>query len=88
MRIYNEDPKQVSGSGSGSVCQQVGRMYSVWIWRSPYRPADDRGVVFRLYTELFGLLDRRAWPSQTERSRWYSVDPNLTERPVNPLAGN
>ncbi len=49
---------------------------------------EEKGVVFRLYTELFGLLDRRAWPSQTERSRWYGVDPDLTTRPVNPLAGN
>ncbi len=49
---------------------------------------EEKGVVFRLYTELFGLLDRRAWPTQTERSRWYGVDPDLTTRPVNPLAGN
>ena len=49
---------------------------------------EEKGVGFRLYTELFGLLDRRAWPTQTERSRWYGVDPDLTERPVNPLAGN
>ncbi len=49
---------------------------------------EEKGVVFRLYTELFGLLDRRAWPTQTERSRWYGVDPDLTMRPVNPLAGN
>ncbi len=49
---------------------------------------EEKGVTFRLYTELFGLLDRRAWPSQTERSRWYGVDSDLTTRPVNPLAGN
>ncbi len=49
---------------------------------------EKKGVVFRLYTELFGFLDRRAWPTQTERSRWYGVDPDLTTRPVNPLAGN
>ena len=49
---------------------------------------EEKGVVFRLYTELFGLLDRRAWPTQTNRSRWYGVDPDLTTRPVNPLAGN
>ena len=49
---------------------------------------DEKGVVFRLYTELFGLLDRRSWPTQTERSRWYGVDPDLTTRPLNPLAGN
>ena len=49
---------------------------------------EEKGVTFRLYTELFGLLDRRAWPTQTERSRWYGVDPDLTTRPVNPLAGN
>jgi hypothetical protein len=49
---------------------------------------EEKGVVFRLYTELFGLLDRRAWPTQTERSRWYGVDPDLTTLPVNPLAGN
>jgi hypothetical protein len=47
-----------------------------------------KGVGFRLYTELFGLLDRRAWPTQAGRSRWYGVDPDLTQRPVNPLAGN
>ena len=50
--------------------------------------ARDQGVIFRLYTELFGLLDRRSWPTQTERSHWYGLDPDLTERPVNPLAGN
>jgi hypothetical protein len=49
---------------------------------------EEKGVVFRLYTELFGLLDRRAWPTQTERSRWYGVDPDLTVRPENPLATN
>ncbi len=49
---------------------------------------EEKGVVFRLYTELFGLLDRRAWPTQTERSRWYGVDPDLTTRPLNPLAKN
>ncbi len=49
---------------------------------------EEKGVTFRLYTELFGLLDRRAWPTQTNRSHWYGVDPDLTTRPVNPLAGN
>ena len=49
---------------------------------------EESGVGFRLYTELFGLLDRRSWPTQTERSRWYGIDPDLTQRPVNPLAGN
>ena len=48
----------------------------------------DKGVTFRLYAELFGLLDRRAWPTQTARSRWYGIDPELTTRPLNPLAGN
>ncbi len=48
----------------------------------------ERGVVFRVYTELSGLLDRRSWPSQVERSRWYGIDPDLTSRPYNPLAGN
>ncbi len=47
----------------------------------------EKGVVFRLYAELFGLLDRRFWPTQTDRSRWYGVDPDLTTRPLNPLAG-
>lgn len=47
-----------------------------------------RGVVLRVYTELFGLLDRRAWPNQVERSRWYGSDPDLTSRPYDPLAGN
>lgn len=49
---------------------------------------ETRGTVFRVYAELLGLLDRRAWPTQIERSRWYGVDPDLTTRPVNPLAGN
>ena len=49
---------------------------------------DGKGVTFRIYTELFGLLDRRGWPTQTERSRWYGIDPDLTTRPVNPLARN
>ena len=48
----------------------------------------EKGVHFRLYTELFGLLDRRAWPTQTQRSRWYGIDADLTQRPANPLAGN
>lgn len=47
-----------------------------------------RGTVFRIYAEFLGILDRRSWPSQTERSRWYGIDPDLTTRPVNPLAGN
>lgn len=46
------------------------------------------GVVFRIYTELFGLLDRREWPSQLERSRWTGLDTDLTRRPRNPLAGS
>ena len=49
---------------------------------------ESRGTVFRVYGELLGLLDRRGWPSQMERSRWFGVDPDLTTRPVNPLAGN
>ncbi len=49
---------------------------------------EEKGVAFRFYTEVFGLLDRRSRPTQTERSRWYGVDPDLTSRPVNPLAGN
>ncbi len=49
---------------------------------------ETRGTVFRVYAELLGLLDRRAWPTQIERSRWFGVDPDLTTRPVNPLAGN
>lgn len=48
----------------------------------------EKGVTFRLYAELLGLLDRRAWPTQTARSRWYGIDPDLTTRPRNPLAGN
>jgi hemolysin activation/secretion protein len=48
---------------------------------------EEKGVVFRLYTELFGLLERRFWPTQTDRSRWYGVEPDLTTRPLNPLAG-
>ncbi len=47
---------------------------------------EEQGVVLRLYTELFGLLDRRSWPTQTERSHWYGVDPDLTTRPKNPIA--
>lgn len=46
------------------------------------------GVVFRVYTELFGLLDRRTWPSQVQRSRWNGLDTDLTSRPRNPLAGS
>jgi len=47
---------------------------------------EEKGVVFRFYTELFGLLDRRSWPTQTDRSRWYGIDPDLTTRPRNPNA--
>jgi hypothetical protein len=49
---------------------------------------EEKGITFRLYAELFGLLDRRAWPTQTQRSRWYGIDADLTTRPLNPLAGN
>ncbi|HSM04034.1 MAG TPA: BamA/TamA family outer membrane protein [Longimicrobiales bacterium] len=49
---------------------------------------ETRGTVFRVYGELLGLLDRRAWPTQVERSRWFGVDPDLVTRPLNPLAGN
>ncbi len=48
----------------------------------------EKGVLFRVYTELLGLLDRRSWPTQVERSRWYGADPDLTARPYDPLAGN
>ncbi|MEJ2540686.1 MAG: BamA/TamA family outer membrane protein [Gemmatimonadota bacterium] len=47
-----------------------------------------RGTVFRVYGELLGLLDRRAWPTQVDRSRWFGVDPDMSTRPVNPLSGN
>lgn len=46
------------------------------------------GVVLRISAELFGLLDRRSWPSQMDRSRWHGVDADLATRPVNPLASN
>jgi hypothetical protein len=49
---------------------------------------ESRGTVFRVYGELLGILQRRGWPTQIERSRWHGVDANLTTRPVNPLAGN
>jgi hypothetical protein len=49
---------------------------------------ETKGVVFRIYSELFGILDRRAWPTQIQRSRWYGVDPDMSTRPNNPLAGN
>lgn len=47
-----------------------------------------RGVVFRIHAEIFGVLDRRRWPSQVERSRWYGNDPDLSRRVPDPLAGN
>ena len=47
---------------------------------------EEKGVYFRFYTELFGLLDRRSRPTQAGRSRWYGIDPDLTTRPHNPLA--
>ena len=49
---------------------------------------ETRGTVFRIYSELFGLLDRRSWPTQVQRSRWYGIEPDLTRRPNNPLSGN
>lgn len=49
---------------------------------------DTKGTVFRIYAEFLGVLDRRSWPTQTARSRWYGVNPDLTTRPVNPLASN
>jgi hemolysin activation/secretion protein len=50
--------------------------------------SQEHRVVFRFYTELLGLLNRRAWPTQTNRSRWYGIDSDLSTRPANPLAGN
>jgi hypothetical protein len=47
-----------------------------------------RGVVFRIHAEIFGVLDRRRWPSQVERSRWYGNDPDLSRPIRDPLAGN
>ncbi len=47
---------------------------------------EEKGVIFRFYTELLGLLDRRSRPTQTGRSRWYGIDPDLTTRPTNPIA--
>ncbi len=46
------------------------------------------GVIFRVSTELFGLLDRLSWPPQVERSRWYGTSLDLMTRSYNPLAGN
>ena len=51
-------------------------------------PDGQRDVVFRFYTEIFGLLDRRTFPTQTARSHWYGIDADMTTRPINPLAGN
>ena len=47
-----------------------------------------RGVTLRLYGEIFGILERRRWPDQVERSRWYGNDPDLSRRVPDPLAGN
>ncbi|MDX1647162.1 MAG: BamA/TamA family outer membrane protein [Longimicrobiales bacterium] len=47
-----------------------------------------RGVAFRISAEIFGVLDRRRWPSQIERSRWYGNEPDMSRRVPDPLAGN
>jgi len=47
-----------------------------------------RGIVFRIHAEIFGVLDRRRWPDQVQRSRWYGNDPDLSRRVRDPLAGN
>lgn len=47
-----------------------------------------RGVAFRISAEILGLLDRRMWPNQMERSRWHGVDADLATRPLRPLARN
>ncbi|MBT8487196.1 MAG: BamA/TamA family outer membrane protein, partial [Gemmatimonadetes bacterium] len=49
---------------------------------------DERGVALRLYGEIFGVLERRRWPDQVERSRWYGNHPDLSRRIADPLAGN
>jgi hypothetical protein len=46
------------------------------------------GLVLRISAELLGLLDRRSWPSQMDRSRWHGIDADLVTRPINPLARN
>jgi hypothetical protein len=51
-------------------------------------PQGGRRAVFRVSTELLGLLDRRSWPSQTVRSHWYGMDHDLTYRPRDPLSRN
>lgn len=57
-------------------------------WNVPVTAASGRGAAFRIYAEIFGLLDRRAWPSQMQRSRWSGPDTDLTRRPRDPLAGS
>lgn len=47
-----------------------------------------RGVGLRISAEMLGLIDRRTWPNQMERSRWHGIDADLATRPVNPLARN
>lgn len=47
-----------------------------------------RGVVLRVYAEIFGVIERRRWPSQVDRSRWYGNDLDLSARIPDPLAGN
>ncbi len=43
--------------------------------------AGAQGTTFRLYGEVLGLLERRDTPSQLDRSRWFSIDPDLVTRP-------
>lgn len=54
----------------------------------PVGASGGSGTVVRIYTEVLGLLDRRGWPSQMDRSRWSGFDPDLTRRPRDPLAGS
>lgn len=54
----------------------------------PVTPASEQSATFRIYAEIFGLLDRRGWPSQMQRSRWFGLDTRLTRRPLDPLAGS
>lgn len=87
---FGQDSGWQAGVGAGLRVSPAGgrRVFRADLMLPLTDLRDERGVSLRLYGEIFGILERRRWPEQVDRSRWYGNDPDLSRRVPDPLAGN
>ncbi|MDX1495473.1 MAG: hypothetical protein R3253_15500, partial [Longimicrobiales bacterium] len=87
---FGQDSGWQGGIGAGLRASPAGarRVFRVDATLPLGALRNERGVTLRIYGEIFGVLDRRRWPHQVDRSRWYGNDPDLSRRVPDPLARN